>query len=65
MCNRSLAGYFVAATEQDICPKCKKTRDPGDRRAWKDAERQKHGEPWADSEDEAPKKKRKKAPKKK
>ena len=53
--------YFVAATEQDICPTCKKTRDPEDRRAWKDAERQKHGEPWVDSEDEAPKKKRKTA----
>ena len=49
--------FFVAKTEQDICPKCKKIARGEDRRNWKDAERQKHGEPY-ESEDEAPKKRK-------
>lgn len=53
--------YFVEAGGLDICPKCKKTRDPADRKAWRNAERQRHGEPWdSDTEDEKPKKKAKK-----
>ena len=53
--------YFVEETEQDICPDCKKTRDPEKRRAWRNAEKQRHGEPWVDDDDAPAKKKRKKA----
>lgn len=56
------ASFFVEATEQDICPDCKKTRDPEKRRLWRNAEPQVHGEPIDDGS--APKRSRK-APEKK